>query len=300
MIKLCCKGNDIPTNLQSKAGCLACNPPFSSVLPKKSSSIHLRATVWKVKPKCFRNGTQCLKFGLGRRAFYFGLQPRLHVWESNRHSRSQQRHFVPIGSTRDTNKFHACFVFSKRFYRFLYLGDQMISRWRVWPSTSKSTCVVPAWPREDFFWGLCKPIIAVTDLLPQEMFTFAKWIANYGSLACVCLKSLSVPSRRACACVIGSLQDFMHTCLLSKTFHLNTWKTKIICSRKTNLWLKKFCPKTNKQTQNLTKVYWTPELHLRLQCTDVSFHCPLGRHLKAYEPLALSYPSSQLMRTVAG
>ena len=56
----------------------------------------------------------------------------------------------------------------------------------------------------------------------------------------------------------------------------------------------------NKQTQHLTKVYRTPELHLRLQRSDVSFHCPLARHLRAYEPSALSYPSSQLMRTVAG
>ena len=69
MIKLLCQGNDLTTNLQLKAGCLACKPAFSSGLPKKSSSIHLRATVWKIKLKCFRNGTQCLKFGLGRRVF---------------------------------------------------------------------------------------------------------------------------------------------------------------------------------------------------------------------------------------
>ena len=178
----------------------------------------------------------------------------------------------------------------------------MVIKWSPGGEWGRQLRNPPVYLRRDygecFFWGLCKPMIAATDLLPKKRFTFSKWIANYGSLACTCLKAVSVPSRRACAFVFGGLRDFMHACLLSKTFHLKGWKMKIICSRKTNLWLKKFCPK-KKSTQNLTKVYRTPELHLRLQLKDVSFHCPLARHLRAYEPLALSYPSSQLIRTVA-
>ena len=38
-------------------------------------------------------------------------------------------------------------------YRFLYHGDQMISWWRIWPSTSKSTCVVSVWPRRMLLLG---------------------------------------------------------------------------------------------------------------------------------------------------
>ena len=38
-------------------------------------------------------------------------------------------------------------------YRFFYHGDQMISWWRIWLSTSKSTCVVPAWPRRMLLLG---------------------------------------------------------------------------------------------------------------------------------------------------
>ena len=68
------------------------------------------------------------------------------------------------------------------------------------------------------------------------------------------------------------------------------WKMKINCSRKTNLWFELDFVQKNKQTQNLTKWYWTPEIYLRLQRSDVSFHRPLARHLRAYEPLALSYP----------
>ena len=119
MIKLLWKGNDIPTDLQSKTNCLArMRQPsfsFSTEQKKKSSSIHLRDTVWKVKPKCFRNGTQRLYFGLGPRTFYFGLRPRFHVWQSKRHSRNQKRFFVTLGSTRDTIKVHIFLIFSKRF-----------------------------------------------------------------------------------------------------------------------------------------------------------------------------------------
>ena len=299
MIKLLCQGNDIPTNLQSKAGCLGCNPPFSSVLPKKSSSIHLRATVWKVKLKCFRNGTQCLKFGLGRRAFYFGLQPRLHVWESNRHSRSQQRPFVPIGSTRDTNKFHVCFVFSKRFYRFLYLDDQMISRWRIWPSTSKSTCVVPAWPRRGLLLGSVQADNRSNwPFTPRDVHLFKMngklW------LACVYLSESSFGAIQKGVCVCHWKPAGLHAHVpLVKDISSQQVKNENNLQQEDKSVIEKVLSK-NKQTQNLTKVYRTPELNLRLQRSDVSFHCPLARHLRANAPLALSYPTSQLMRTVAG
>ena len=179
----------------------------------------------------------------------------------------------------------------------------MVIKWSPGGEWGRQLRNPPVYFRRDhgefFFSGLRRLMIAATDLLSQETFTFSKLIANYGSLACTCLKAVSVPYRRACAFVIGGLRGFMHMCLLSKTFHLNRWKTKIICSRKTNLGAEKVLSK-NKQTQNLTKVYRTTELHLRLQRSDVSFHCPLARHVRAYEPLALSYPTSQLMRTVAG
>ena len=41
--------------------------PFLSVLPPKSLITHLKETLWRVKLKCLRNGTQCLHFGLGPR-----------------------------------------------------------------------------------------------------------------------------------------------------------------------------------------------------------------------------------------
>ena len=148
---------------------------------------------------------------------------------------------------------------------------------------------------ECFFSGLRRPMIAATDLLrvPQEMFTFSKWIANYGSLACTCLKAVSVPSRRTCALVIGDLRGFMHTCLLSKTFHLNQQaqvKNENKLQQEDESVVELDFVQKNKQTQNLTKCYWTPEFYLRLQRSDVSFHRPLTRHLRAYEPSALSYP----------
>ena len=52
---------------------------------------------------------------------------------------------------------------------------------------------------ECFFSGLRRPMIAATDPLrvPQEMFTFSKWIANYGSLMSRLYKS--VKFRFVCA-----------------------------------------------------------------------------------------------------
>ena len=41
-------------------------------------------------------------------------------------------------------------------YRFIYNGDQMISWWRMWPSTSKSTGILPAWPRRMLLFGFAQ------------------------------------------------------------------------------------------------------------------------------------------------
>ena len=145
----------------------------------------------------------------------------------------------------------------------------MISWCRMRPSTSKYTGKLPAWPRRMLLFGLRRLMMAATDLLSQEMFTFSKLIANYDSLACTCLKAVSVPLRRACAFVIGGLRGFMQTCLLSKTFHLNRWKKKIVFSRKTNLWLKKFCPKTNKHK---TYLKYIELLNFTYACNAVMCH----------------------------
>ena len=281
MIKPLCKGNDIPTDLQSKAGCLPRKPPFSSVLPKKSSSIHFRVTVWKVKLKCFRNGTQYLKFGRGRRSFYLGLWQRLHVWHSNRHSRSQQRFFVTFGSTRNTNKFHVGFIFSKRFYRFFYHSHQMISRWRIWPSTSKSTCDRCNWP-----------------LTPKDVHLFKMNCKLW--LACVYLSEsrFGAIQKGVCVCHWRPAAVHAHVSLV-KDISSQQVKNENNLQQEDDSVVEKVLSK-NKQTQNLTKVYQTPELHLRLQRSEVSFHCPLSRHVRAYEPSAHSYPSSQLMLTVSG
>ena len=62
------------------------------------------------------------------------------------------------------------FIFSKLFYRFLYHGDQMISWWRIsrWLVVNfeihRCSSGVNSDLGECFFWGLCKPVIASTDL----------------------------------------------------------------------------------------------------------------------------------------
>ena len=70
------------------------------------------------------------------------------------------------------------------------------------------------WPRRMLFWVPCKAVIASSDLWPQEMFTFLKMHANSYSLAWGCLKAVSVPSNRACACCHGRPAGFMDTCVL--------------------------------------------------------------------------------------
>ena len=78
------------------------------------------------------------------------------------------------------------FIFSKLFiynYCFLYHGDQNISWWRIcrWRAVNFEIHLcsfsVNSDLRECFFWGLCKPVIASTDLWPQEMFTFLEILA---------------------------------------------------------------------------------------------------------------------------
>ena len=146
------KATTSPPTFNRKPAVWHASQPFLSVRPRKSSSIHLRATLWNVNLNGFRNGTQCLNFGLGPRTFYLSLRPRLHVWQRNRQSRSQQRfHHYRINQRYE--QVSHFFSFSKLSYRFLYHGDKMISWWRLWPSTSKSTCVVLVWPRRMLHLG---------------------------------------------------------------------------------------------------------------------------------------------------
>ena len=91
------------------------------------------------------------------------------------------------------------FIYRNSFihhYCFFYHGDQQISWWRIcrWRAGNfeNHPCspVVNSDLRECFFWGLCKPMIASTDLWPPEMFTFFEMLAmvvsesSFG--ACVC------------------------------------------------------------------------------------------------------------------
>ena len=126
MIKLLCQDNDIPTDLQSKTGCLALKPSFSFSTAQKIFiyTPQSNSLAGKVKLKCFQNGTQCLNFGLGSWTFYFGLRQRLHVRQSNRQSSSQSkalfRHYR-INQT-DANKFHISFIFFQNVLTVSFAG----------------------------------------------------------------------------------------------------------------------------------------------------------------------------------
>ena len=83
---------------------------------------------------------------------------------------------------RDTNKFHIYIhSFKTLFYRFLYRGDQMISCWRIyrWLTVNFKIQLCSSGMSSDlgecFFWGLCKPAIASTDVSPQEIFPQVFW-----------------------------------------------------------------------------------------------------------------------------
>ena len=93
---------------------------------------------------------------------------------------SQSKAFSSL-SMRDTNKFHFFFhFFETLFYHFLYHGDQMFSWWIIcrWRAVKFEMHLCSSGMNSDLreccFWGLCKPVIASTDLWPQEMFTFWK------------------------------------------------------------------------------------------------------------------------------
>ena len=103
---------------------------------------------------------------------------------------------------RDTNKFHFSFSRNSFFLQFplpWWSNELLVESAGGWLSTSKSPCLVPTWALtqitlfssnvssnfgERFFGDLCKPVIALSDLGPQEMFTLfgsaCKW-----SLFCV-------------------------------------------------------------------------------------------------------------------
>ena len=104
MIKLLCQGNDIPTDLQSKTGFWHASHPFLSVLTKKSSSIHLRATLWMVKLKCFRNGTQISECWTWPTDFFLWRTTTFACCQSNRQSPSQQ--LSSLYTQPEIKKFH--------------------------------------------------------------------------------------------------------------------------------------------------------------------------------------------------
>ena len=95
MITLHCQSNDIPTDLQLKTGCLARKPSFSLSTAQKSFIYTPQRHGLEVV-KCFRNGTQCLNFGLqvAHRLFTLANDHVSHVWQSITQSRSQKRVFV--------------------------------------------------------------------------------------------------------------------------------------------------------------------------------------------------------------
>ena len=126
---------------------------------------------------------------------------------------------------RGTNKFYLFFrfffetLFTVSFTMAIKLSHVGESAGGWW-STSKFTCVVPAWTLTSgsaFFWGLCKPVIAPTDLWPQE--TPCKW-----SLACLDLSKSSFGAIQEGDFVChgrpggGGGGGFIHTCLLSRLF----------------------------------------------------------------------------------
>ena len=113
-----------------------------------------------------------------------------------------------LRSMRGTNKFYLFFRFFRNsFYRFLYHGNQIISWWRIcrWLVVNFEIYLCGSGVNSDlgecFFGGLCKPVIAPTDLWPQE----TKMHANGRWLAWTCLKAVSVPFRRATSFVMGGL-----------------------------------------------------------------------------------------------
>ena len=110
---------------------------------------------------------------------------------------------IAFSSLSDQWEIRTSFIFSSIFetlfiynYCFLYHGDQKISWWRIcrWQAVNFEIHLCSSDVNSDlgqcFFWGLCKPVIASTDLWPQEMFTFLEMLAmvvsesSFGAYVC--------------------------------------------------------------------------------------------------------------------
>ena len=110
--------------------------------------------------------------------FFPAYGPRLHAWHSTGNHEVNSV-FITIRSIRDTNyKFHFFFIFSKLFLYIITVSFAMVIKRSHGGesagggrSTSKSTCVVPAWTMtsENASFGVCasRRVIASTDLWPQ-------------------------------------------------------------------------------------------------------------------------------------
>ena len=165
----------------------------------------------------------------------------------------------------------------------------MISRWRIWPSTSKSTCVTLAWPRTMLLLGSVQADDRSNwPLTPTDVHLF-KMNCNLW-LACKYLSESRFGAIQQGVCVCHWRPAGLHANVpLVKDISSQQMENENNLQQEDESVIEKVLSK-NKQTKNLTKWYRTPPLHLRLQRSDVSFHCPLARHLRAYEPSVLSWP----------
>ena len=122
---------------------------------------------------------------------------------------------------RDTNQVS---LFS--FFETLFtVSFTMVIKWSPggesaggWRSTSKSTCVFPAWTlslEKASSRGSVQASDCINWPLTQRDVYLLKMHANGPSLVWTCLKAIAVPSRRACAFafVMGDLRGCTHTCL---------------------------------------------------------------------------------------
>ena len=126
MIKLPCQGNDTPTELILKAVCLLPRPSFSFSTAQKIFISAPQSHTLQGQTKVPEQRNSISELWIAQRTFYFGRRPRLHVWQSNRLSRSQKHFFVTIGSTRLTR---TNFTFLSFFQNVFTVSFTMVIKW---------------------------------------------------------------------------------------------------------------------------------------------------------------------------
>ena len=136
---------------------------------------------------------------------------------------------------RDTNKFHFFCIFSKLFYYcFLYHGDQKIAWWRIcrWQAVNFDIHLCSSGVNSDLgeclFWGLCKSVVASTDLWPQKMFTFFENTYKW-SLACVGLSESSFSAIQEGVCVCHARPTELHAHVPLVRYHHGHFKALRRC-----------------------------------------------------------------------